>query len=76
MNGTVPISKWSKAWWADTADRVVSTIAQAAIATITAGAIPGLLEIDVVSILSVSGLAGALSLLKAVAITRSGAPLN
>lgn len=63
--------KYSKAWWIDTADRVVSTTAQAAIATVTASAIPGLLQIDIVSVASVSGLAGALALLKAFAVGRS-----
>lgn len=63
--------KYSKAWWMDTADRVVSTIAQAAVATITAGAIPGLLQLDLVALASVSGLAGALAFLKALAVTRA-----
>lgn len=65
------LKKYSKAWWIDTADRVVSTTAQAAIATVTAGAIPGLLQIDVVSLASISGLAGALAFLKALAVGRA-----
>lgn len=65
------MKKYSKAWWADTADRVISTIAQTAVGTLTVGAIPGLLNIDLVSVLSVSGLAGVLSFLKAVALTKS-----
>ena len=62
--------KYSATWWKDTADRVVSTTAQAAIATLTAGAIPGLLQIDIVALASVSGLAGALAFLKALAVTK------
>lgn len=69
------MKKYSKAWWADTADRIVSTMAQTAIATITASAIPGLLQIDVVSLASIVGLSGALSFLKAIAVTKSGVDL-
>jgi len=61
--------KYSKAWWKDTADRVVSTTAQTALATITASAIPGLLDIDPVSLASVALLGGALAFLKALAVT-------
>ncbi|WP_025159373.1 holin [Leifsonia aquatica] len=63
--------KYSKAWWMDTADRVVSTTAQTAVATITAGAIPGLLQLDVIAVASVAGLAGGLAFLKALAVTRA-----
>jgi len=63
--------KYSKAWWKDTADRVVSTTAQTALATITASAIPGLLDIDPLSLASVALLGGALAFLKALAVTRS-----
>lgn len=63
--------KYSPAWWKDTADRVVSTTAQTAIATLTASAIPGLLDIDPLALVSVAGLGGALAFLKALAITRT-----
>lgn len=55
-----------KAFWVDTFDRAVSTIAQAAVAVLTAN-VTGLLEVDWVQIASVSGLAGAVSVLTSVA---------
>lgn len=63
--------KYSAAWWKDTADRVVSTTAQTALATLTAAAIPGLLDVDPIALLSVSTLGGALAFLKALAVTRA-----
>jgi len=68
---TIDSGKYSKAWWKDTADRVVSTTAQTALATITASAIPGLLDIDPLSLASVALLGGALAFLKALAVTRA-----
>jgi len=53
-------------FWADTADRAVSTFAQAAVATLSANA-AGLLTIDFVQVASVSGLAALVSLLTSVA---------
>lgn len=62
------MEKYSKTWWKDTADRVVSTIAQSAIATLSIG-LTGLLDIDPIAVLSIAGLAGLISLLKAIALT-------
>lgn len=56
----------SKPFWVDTFDRAVSTIAQAAVAVLTAN-VTGLLDVDWVQIASVSGLAGAVSVLTSVA---------
>lgn len=56
----------SKAFWVDTFDRAVSTVAQAAVAVLTAN-VTGLLDVDWVQIASVSGLAGAVSILTSVA---------
>ena len=55
-----------KAFWVDTFDRAVSTVAQAGVATLTAG-VTGILDADWVQIASVAGLAGAVSVLTSVA---------
>lgn len=61
------MSKYANAqFWIDTFDRAVSTIAQAAVAILTAN-VTGLLDVDWVQMLSVSGLAGAVSVLTSVA---------
>lgn len=61
------VSKYaSKAFWVDTADRAVSTFAQAVVATLTAGA-TGLLDVDWVQAASVGGLAAVVSVLTTVA---------
>lgn len=56
----------SRDFWVDTFDRAVSTVAQAAVAVLTAN-VTGLLDVDWVQIASVSGLAGAVSVLTSVA---------
>lgn len=56
----------SKQFWVDTLDRAVATVAQAAIATLTAG-VTGILDVDWVQIGSVAGLAGAVSVLTSIA---------
>jgi hypothetical protein len=64
--------KYSKAWWADTADRVISTVAQTAISTIAVPAlVPDLRVIDWVGVASISAAAGLLSFLKALALSRA-----
>jgi hypothetical protein len=61
------MSKYAdRKFWVDTFDRAVSTVAQAAVAVLTAN-VTGLLDVDWVQILSVSGLAGAVSVLTSVA---------
>lgn len=61
------MSKYAnKTFWVDAFDRAVATIAQAAVAVLTAD-VTGLLDVDWVQILSVSGLAGAVSILTSVA---------
>ena len=66
------MSKYAdRKFWTDTADRAVATVAQAAVATLTAGA-TGLLEVDWVGIGSIAGLAGVVSVLTSVAF-RGGA---
>ena len=61
------MSKYAnKAFWVDTFDRAVSTVAQAGVATLTAG-VTGILDIDWVQAASVAGLAGAVSVLTSVA---------
>lgn len=60
----------SKDFWVDTFDRAVATVAQAAVAVLTAN-VTGLLDVDWVQILSVSGLAGAVSVLTSVAFRGS-----
>lgn len=61
----------SKQFWTDTADRVIATTAQAAVAVLTANA-TGLLDVDFLEVASVSGLAGAVALLTSIAF-RGGA---
>ena len=61
------MSKYAnKQFWVDTIDRAVSTVAQAGVATLTAG-VTGILDIDWAQAASVAGLAGAVSVLTSVA---------
>jgi hypothetical protein len=61
------MSKYAdRKFWVDTFDRAVSTVAQAAVAVLTAN-VTGLLDVDWVQMLSVSGLAGVVSVLTSVA---------
>lgn len=55
---------WTAAFWKATAERALSTVAQAAIATI--GTTAALHEVDWIMVASVAALAGLLSVLKAV----------
>lgn len=54
-------------WWNYAAERCAKTVAQTAIATIGVGAI-GVLDVDWVNVLSVSALAGIMSLLTSVLV--------
>jgi len=66
------MSKYAdKQFWYDTIDRAVATFAQAAAATLAAG-VTGLLDIDLIQVASVSGLAAVVSILTSVAF-RGGA---
>lgn len=66
------MSKYAdKRFWVDTFDRALSTVAQAAVATLTAG-VTGLLEADWVTVGSVAGLAGVVSVLSSVAFRGGG----
>ena len=62
----------NKQFWIDTLDRAVSTVAQAGVATLTAG-VTGILDVDWSQALSVAGLAGAVSVLTSVAFRGNGA---
>lgn len=55
-----------KAFWKGATERAVKTVAQAAVAFVTADTV-GLLNVDYVQLLSVSGLAGLVSLLTSIA---------
>ena len=59
------MDKWKK-YWAYSGERAIKTVAQTAIATITASGVIGILQIDVVQLLSVSALSGLMSLLTSV----------
>lgn len=61
----------SKQFWVDSFDRALSTVAQAAVAVLTAN-VTGLLDVDWVQIVSVAGLAGAVSVLTSVAFRGKG----
>lgn len=62
---------WSKAFWKDAAERTVGTTAASLAASLPA---VGLLEVDWLAALSVSGMAGLLTLLKALAAHTVGDP--
>jgi hypothetical protein len=59
------MEKWNK-YWAYAGERAIKTVAQSALAVITASGVIGILDLDVVQILSVSGMAGLMSLLTSV----------
>lgn len=59
------MDKWKK-YWAYSGERAIKTVAQTAIATITASGVIGILQIDVIQLVSVSALAGLMSLLTSV----------
>lgn len=59
------MDKW-KAYWSYAGERAIKTVAQTAIATLTAAGVVGILQVDVVQLLSVSALAGLMSLLTSV----------
>jgi hypothetical protein len=59
------MDKW-KQYWAYAGERAIKTVAQTAIATLTAAGVVGVLEIDVIQLFSVSALAGLMSLLTSV----------
>lgn len=60
------MDKWTK-YWSYAGERAVKTLAQVAISTIGVGAI-GILDVDWVNVLSVSALAGVMSLLTSVLV--------
>lgn len=67
------MSKYAnKRFWIDTFDRAVATVAQAAVGALTAD-VTGLIDVDVAGLLSVAGLAGAVSVLTSVAFRGNAA---
>ena len=56
------MNKWTE-YWSYAGERALKTIAQTAIATLTAAGVVEVLQIDVIQLLSVSALAGLMSLL-------------
>lgn len=60
------MEKWNK-YWAYAGERSVKTVAQTAIATIGSGAL-GIMDVDWVNVVSVSALAGVMSLLMSVLV--------
>lgn len=66
------MSKYAnKAFWVDTADRVIATTAQSAVAVLTAGT-TSLIDVDFAQAAGVAGLAGLVALLTSIAF-RGGA---
>jgi hypothetical protein len=59
------MDKWKK-YWAYAGERAIKTVAQTAIATLTAAGVVGVLEVEVIQLFSVSALAGLMSLLTSV----------
>jgi hypothetical protein len=56
------------AFWSYAGERAVKTLAQTALATITASQVVGVLDVNWVEILSISGLAGIMSLLTSIVV--------
>jgi hypothetical protein len=59
------MDKWKK-YWAYAGERAIKTVAQTAIATLTAAGVVGVLEVEIIQLFSVSALAGVMSLLTSV----------
>lgn len=64
---------WTRLFWKDTAERVISTVAQALSGVLLAGGL-GIFDVDWASAISVSLLAGLVALAKAVGATYVGDP--
>ena len=62
----------TKTFWADTAERAIKTFAQVAGATIIASGVLGLLDLNYVQILSISGLGALLSVLTSIGSAGTG----
>ena len=62
--GGTLMEKWNN-YWSFSGERALKTVAQVAISTIGVGAV-GILDVDWVQVLSVSALAGVMSLLTSV----------
>ena len=62
---------FTKLFWMDSIERSIKTVAQSMVALLSAG-IVGLLDVQWVALLSVSGLAGLISLLTSVASSGTG----
>ena len=60
-----------KTFWIDTVERAVKTFAQAAVAVLTSNVV-GLLDVDFVTLASVSGLAALVSVLTSIASGQVG----
>lgn len=60
-----------KVFWIDTIERSVKTFAQAAVAVLTSNVV-GLLDVDFVTLASVSGLAAVISMLTSIASGQVG----
>jgi hypothetical protein len=65
------MEKWNS-YWSFSGERALKTVAQVAISTIGVGAV-GILDVDWVQVLSVSALAGVMSLLTSVLTYDKGA---
>jgi hypothetical protein len=65
------MEKWNN-YWSFSGERALKTVAQVAISTIGVGAV-GILDVDWVQVLSVSALAGVMSLLTSVLTYDKGA---
>ena len=61
-----------KLFWLDTAERAVKTVAQTMVALLTADGVLDLVSVDWGMMLSVSGLAGLISVLTSIASAGSG----
>jgi hypothetical protein len=62
----------TKVFWLDTAERAVKTVAQCMVALLTASGVMGLFDVSWMTLASVSGLAGLVSVLTSIASSGSG----
>lgn len=69
---TVKSRKYTRAWWKDVGDRVISTTAQTFLSTFGVGVLfPNLIHVDLPSVGAISLTAGVLSFIKALAVANN-----
>lgn len=62
----------TRLFWFDAAERAIKTVAQTMVALLTASGVLGILDVEWIGVLSVSGLAGVVSILTSIASSGNG----